>query len=149
MFPGDIRGRKGRGSNMSKNMETWNNLAYLRSCKLFSVARTKGTKRPGQGPWRDRWELNPGGLWKILTYLPAFREDLAQLLYNVTHIWSLTFVEFCPVCAEALCQVRTICHLPCMANWWQLWWNDVLKQKSNAYVVTSFLTALTLVHPSS
>lgn len=59
------------------------------------------------------------GSWKtlkILAYLPAFRGGLAQMLYDITHIWSLPFVESCPVCAEALCQVTTICHLLCMAN---------------------------------
>lgn len=64
------------------------------------------------------------GSWKtlkILAYLPAFRGGLAQMLYDITHIWSLPFVESCPVYAEALCQVTTICHLLCMANWWQLW----------------------------
>lgn len=45
---------------------------------------------------------------KILTYLPTFREAVAQRLYDITHIWSLTLVESCPVCAEALCQVKTI-----------------------------------------
>ena len=40
-----------------------------------------------------------------------FREDRAQRLHDITHICSLMSAEACPVCAEALCQVKTIGHL--------------------------------------
>ena len=113
-----IRRGKGRESNRNKNIETWNNLAYFWSHKQFSMVGTEEAwpvtlERPMRtGSWRAL---------KISVYLPTFRGDLPQMLYDITHIWSLTFVESCPVCAEALCQVTTICHLLCMANWWQLW----------------------------
>lgn len=77
----------------------------------------------------------------MLTNLPTFR-DLAQILYDITHIWSLTFVESCPVYAEALCQFRTICHLPCMAAWWQLWGEMICCSRSQMLMLSYCLWQL-------
>lgn len=58
--------------------------------------------------WRDRC-----GFWRalrILTYLPIFREDLAQMLCAITHIWSLTFVEPC-LCVTARLRLSVADHI--------------------------------------
>lgn len=89
---------------------------------------------------------------KIRMYLPTFTEDQAWVWYDVRFYscLSLTFVESCSMCAEALpgqdCRSLTTYGKLVIA----LRWNHVLEQKSDACVVTSSVTALLpLVHPSS
>lgn len=85
---------------------------------------------------------------KIRIYLPTFTEDQAQYDVRFYSCLSLTFVESCSVCAEALpgqdCRPLTTYGKLVIA----LRWNHVPEQKSDACVVTSSVTALlSLVRP--
>lgn len=66
----------------------------------------KETLADGAGETGEGWILEDFENMNI--FANFFREARAQRLHDVTRICSLTSAEACPVCAEALCQVKTI-----------------------------------------